>query len=239
LHGFGGTRHAWDGVATYLDRERYRPLALDLPGHGQASADPGPITFVTCVERVLAASPERFALCGYSLGGRIALHVALSAPERITHLALIASSPGIEDVRERAERRAADRLLAERLEREPYEQFIESWNAQALFAGDPPQVGRLAREDQHRNRPLPLAASLRGVGTGEMPSLWGRLGELEMPVRILVGERDVKFTAIARRMAGRLADRCEVKVLDGGHRLPLESPEAVARELEHLHAERA
>ena len=42
LHGFSGTRHAWDGVVAELDRERYRPLALDLPGHGDAASSERP-----------------------------------------------------------------------------------------------------------------------------------------------------------------------------------------------------
>src|ERR1700733_566272 len=115
LHGFGGTRHAWDRVIAGLDPQRYRPLALDLPGHGELSSYKRPITFAGCVEEVLAAAPERFALCGYSMGGRIAQHVALAAPERLSRLVLVSTSPGIEDPRERALRREADRQLADEL----------------------------------------------------------------------------------------------------------------------------
>ena len=204
LHGFGGTRRAWDGVVGLLDRERYRPLALDLPGHGEAADAPRPISFAGCVEQVLAASPERFVLCGYSLGGRVALHVALAAPERVERLVLIGVNPGIEDEGERAARRRSDRALAEDLERGPYEEFIERWRTQPLFADDPPEVGALAREDQRRNRPDALAAVMRGLGTGEMRPLWERLRELAMPVTVLVGERDAKFRALGRRMVESL-----------------------------------
>jgi 2-succinyl-6-hydroxy-2,4-cyclohexadiene-1-carboxylate synthase len=233
LHGFAGTRRMWDGVMTHLDRERYRPLALDLPGHGAEASSAVSITFAGCTEAVLAVSPERFALCGYSMGARVALHVALAAPERVSRLILIAGSPGIEDTQEREQRRLADRRVADELEREPFADFIDRWNAQPLFAEDPPQVGKLAREDQRRNDPRALAAVMRGLGTGEMSPLWGRMGELEMPVTILVGDRDAKFRALAGRMAGLLA-RNEVRLLQGGHRLPLESPRAVARELESM-----
>jgi 2-succinyl-6-hydroxy-2,4-cyclohexadiene-1-carboxylate synthase len=231
LHGFSGTHRAWDGVAARLDPERYRPLALDLPGHGVAADVEHPITFSGCVSHVLTQSPERFVLCGYSQGGRVALHVALTAPERVSGLVLVSCSPGIEDAAERAARRRADRRLAEQLEAGPFDDFIERWRAQPLFAGEPAEASRLAREDQRRNRPTALAAALRGIGTGEMEPLWGRLAELTMPVTVLVGDRDEKFQVLGRRMV-ELMPRAQLAVAPGGHGLPLENPTAVARAIE-------
>jgi 2-succinyl-6-hydroxy-2,4-cyclohexadiene-1-carboxylate synthase len=230
LHGFSGTHRAWDGVVAGLDHERYLPLALDLPGHGAAADAERPITFPGCVAHVLAAGPERFVLCGYSQGGRIALHVALDAPERVSRLVLVSTSAGIEDAAERAERRRSDHRLADELERggwAGFDSFIERWRAQPLFAGEPLEASRLAREDQHRSRPDALAAALRGIGTGEMESLWGRLAELTMPVTVLVGARDEKFQASGKRMTELLPD-AQLVVVPGGHGLPLENPAAVA-----------
>ncbi len=228
LHGYGGTHRAWDGVAAALSPERYLPLAIDLPGHGASADAERPITFAGCVAHVLAAAPERFVLCGYSLGGRIGLHVALAAPERVSRLVLVSCSPGIENPDERAQRRASDEALARDLEESPFEEFIERWRTQPLFAEDPPEVGRLAREDQRRNRPDALGAVMRGVGTGEMEPLWGRLGELSMPVTVIVGDRDTKFLEIAARMVQRIP-RATCAVLGGGHGLPLENAGAVAQ----------
>lgn len=229
LHGFGGTRRAWDRVIGCLPaREHPPPLALDLPGHGEhADYAAHPITLAGCVEHVLARTPERFALCGYSLGGRIALHVALGAPERVSRLVLVSTSAGIDDPSERAERSASDHRLADALEHAPFEDFIERWSTQPLFADDPPEVGVLAREDQRRNRPDALAAVLRGIGTGEMAPLWDRLSELTMPVTILAGDRDAKYQGLARRMGALLPDATPILV-SGGHRLALENPAAVA-----------
>ena len=230
LHGFGGTHRAWDSVVALLDPERYRPLALDLPGHGEQAQASRPITFAGCVEHVLARSPERFVLCGYSQGGRIALHVALAAPQRLRRLVLVATSAGIEDDAARAERSRSDHRLAADLEQRPYREFIERWRTQPLFAADPPEVGALARADQRRNRPEALAAVLRGIGTGEMQPLWSRLPELHLPVTVLVGERDAKFLALGRRMV-ELAPDARLAVVPGGHGLPLENPGAVAAAL--------
>ena len=231
LHGFSGTHRAWDQVVALLDPERYRPLALDLPGHGENADAERPISFASCVSAVLDATPQRFVLAGYSLGGRVALHVALAAPERIERLVLVACSPGIEDATERAARRGSDEALASDLERIPFAQFIERWRTQPLFAAEPPEVGALARADQRRNRPDALAAVLRGLGTGEMQPQWHRLAELRMPVIVLVGDRDAKFLAIGRRMVDLLADG-ELIVAGGGHGLALENPAAVVNALD-------
>lgn len=228
LHGFSGTHRAWDGVVAHLSTERYNALALDLPGHGELVDVPRPITFERCVSAVLERAPERFALAGYSMGGRAALHVALAAPHRVTRLILLGANPGIEDEREREARRQADCALAEELERAPFEIFIQRWRNQPLFADEPEGASALARADQRRNRPDALAAVLRGLGTGQMTPLWERLAEIEIPVTVLAGERDEKFTAIGKRMAELLPDG-RFMLLPGGHGLLFESPAQVAR----------
>jgi 2-succinyl-6-hydroxy-2,4-cyclohexadiene-1-carboxylate synthase len=227
LHGFSGTGRAWDGVAERLRREGYLPLAPDLPGHGSASGCERPITFAGCVRHVLERAPERFTLCGYSLGGRVALHVALAAPDRVSRLVLVSTSAGIVDAGERAQRREADRALAEDLERIPFEDFIARWRSQPLFAGDPPAVAALAREDQRRNRPQALADVLRGIGTGEMEPLWGRLAELPMPVTVVAGDRDRSYRELGERMVELLPD-ASLLVIAGGHNLPFENPSGLA-----------
>ena len=152
LHGFAGTRRAWDPVVERLDRERYTPLAPDLRGHG-AARDARPVSFEACVADVLAAAPERFVLCGYSMGGRIAQHVALAAPERVERLVLVATTAGIADDAERAARRADDERLAAFADGATIEQFADRWTAQPLFAGTPPAAARIWREDLLRNDP--------------------------------------------------------------------------------------
>jgi 2-succinyl-6-hydroxy-2,4-cyclohexadiene-1-carboxylate synthase len=226
LHGFSGTHRTWDGVVALLEAERYSPQALDLRGHGAAS-ERRPIGFAEVVDDVLAAAPERFVLCGYSMGGRIALHVALAAPERVTRLVLIGATAGISVDAERAERRASDEALAARVERGTIEEFVATWRDQPLFAGDPAWVAEAARGDQRRNDPGALAAVLRGLGTGAMEPLWDRLGELTMPVTLVAGERDAKFRDLAERLRAALPDARVAVVPGAGHAVHLEAPAAV------------
>jgi 2-succinyl-6-hydroxy-2,4-cyclohexadiene-1-carboxylate synthase len=227
LHGFAGTGRAWDPVVQRLDRERYTPLVPDLRGHGAARAA-RPVSFEACVADVLAAAPERFVLCGYSMGGRIAQHVALAAPERVERLVLVATTAGIADEAERAARRADDERLAAFADAATIEQFADRWAAQPLFAGTPPAAARLWREDLLRNDPRALAAVLRGLGTGAMEPFWDRLRTLTVPATVLAGEDDPKFVALAERLVAALPDAELVIVPGAGHGLPREAPEAIA-----------
>ena len=227
LHGFAGTGRAWDPVAQRLDRERYTALAPDLRGHGGAR-DARPVSFAACVDDVLAAAPARFVLCGYSMGGRIALHVALAAPERVDRLVLVATTAGIDDETARAARRDDDERVASFADGASIEQFADRWAAQPVFAGTPSDAARIWREDLVRNDPRALAAVLRAIGTGAMDPLWGRLGELAMPATVLVGERDAKFVALGERLAAALPAGELVVVPGAGHGLPREAPEAVS-----------
>ena len=226
LHGFSHTGASWAGVVAGLD-ERYRALAPDIRGHGTAG-DARPIDFATCVGDVAAGAPPRFALAGYSLGGRLALHVGLAHPRRVSRLVLVSATAGIADEVERTARREEDEALAAQLEAGTIEEFADRWGRQPLFRGQPPAVAAAAREDRLRNRPAGLAAALRGLGTGAMEPLWTRLGKLRMPVTAIVGERDAKFRKLGERMVAEIPD-AELLVVPGvGHAVHLEAPALVA-----------
>jgi len=228
LHGFAGTGHAWDPVREQLDAARYRSLAPDLRGHGR-SARLRPVSFDGCVRDVLARAPTApFTLAGYSLGGRLALHVALEAPERVARLVLVATSAGIEHPGQRAERAAADEALAARAERMDGEAFAREWQAQPIFAGTPPAAAAAWSEDLQRTPPRHLAAVLRGIGTGAMEPLWDRLAELPMPCDVVAGERDAKFVALGERLVAALPNARLHVVAGAGHGVPREAPCEVA-----------
>lgn len=201
-------------------------LAPDLRGHG-TSAAVRPVDVPHVVADVAALADEA-VLCGYSMGGRIALHTALAHPRRVRRLVLVSATAGIEDHGELAQRRAADEALAAGLERDGLEAFAARWAAQPLFAGLAPEAAAAAHADRLRNDTAGLAAALRGLGTGVMEPVWHRLGELRMPVAVLAGERDAKFLAIARSLAGALPAATLTVVPGAGHALHLEAPEAVA-----------
>jgi 2-succinyl-6-hydroxy-2,4-cyclohexadiene-1-carboxylate synthase len=226
LHGFTQTGASWAPAAAAL-RPRYRVLAPDLRGHGAASAR-RPVDFAAVEADLDALVPPGAVLAGYSMGGRIALHHAVSRPGRVARLVLVGASPGLADPAERAARAAADARLADRLEAIGVEAFAREWGAQPLFAGQPPAVAAAAHADRLRSSAAGLAAALRGLGTGVMAPLWGALPGLALPVTLVVGERDAKFRAIAERMAAGLPEARLVVVAGAGHAAQLERPAAVA-----------
>ncbi|MBV9803163.1 MAG: 2-succinyl-6-hydroxy-2,4-cyclohexadiene-1-carboxylate synthase [Solirubrobacterales bacterium] len=226
LHGFTHTGASWEAVVAALG-ERYRALAPDIRGHGTRS-EAEPVTLEAVLGDLAALAPERFTLVGYSMGGRIALHAAVALGARIERLVLIGASPGLAEAAERAARRAADEALADELSVLSIDQLAARWARTPVLAGQPPAVAAAVHADRLRNSPAGLARALRGLGTGVLPSLWDRLGEIAMPVAVVVGERDQKFSAIAERMAGALP-RAEVVVVPGtGHAVHVEAPARVA-----------
>jgi 2-succinyl-6-hydroxy-2,4-cyclohexadiene-1-carboxylate synthase len=225
LHGFTQTNASWEPVLAALGG-RYKAIAPDLPGHGAFAARPA--SFAACDAYLRALTRGPFVLAGYSMGGRIALHAALAPDARVRRLVLVGASAGLADPAERAARRREDDALADRIETVGLEAFVREWAAQPLFAGMPRGVAEVADADRRRNTASGLAAALRGLGTGVMPSLWERLPALAVPVTLVAGARDAKFRAIAERMAAALPDARLVVVAGAGHAVQLEAPDAVA-----------
>ena len=226
LHGFSNTGASWDQVVAGLP-ETYRAHAPDLRGHGSASGA-RPVTLETVLAELDALTPERYTLVGYSQGGRIGLHAALTLPDRIERLVLIGASPGIADPDERARRQAADETLAAWAETVAIDEFVSRWAQTAVLADQPPEVRAAVNADRLGNTTDGLAAALRGLGTGTLPSLWERLGEIAMPVELIVGERDDKFRVTAERMVDAVPDARLHVVPGAGHAVHLEDPWAVA-----------
>jgi 2-succinyl-6-hydroxy-2,4-cyclohexadiene-1-carboxylate synthase len=227
LHGFTHTGASWDPVVTALG-ERYRALAPDIRGHGSAS-EVAPVTLDAVLGDLEAqAPPDGFTLAGYSMGGRIALHGALAMPDRVRRLILIGASPGIAEPAERAQRLREDERLAEEIERSQIEDFARRWARNPVLAGLPEAMLARLHADRLRSTPAGLARALRGLGTSALPSLWDRLGELAIPVTLVVGQRDEKFRRLAEAMAQRLTDSQLIVVAGVGHAVHLEAPAQVA-----------
>jgi 2-succinyl-6-hydroxy-2,4-cyclohexadiene-1-carboxylate synthase len=153
----------------------------------------------------------------------VALHAALAHPDAVDGLVLIGATGGIDDPAERSERRRADERLAARLERIGVEAFVDEWLAMPMFRGL--DEASAQRDDRLRNTAAGLASSLRSTGTGTQEPLWGRLGEIRVPVLVLAGQHDQKFRALGERLAARLPHATYRVVSGAGHSVHLERPD--------------
>jgi 2-succinyl-6-hydroxy-2,4-cyclohexadiene-1-carboxylate synthase len=234
LHGFTGAAAGWGPLVELLAPE-FTTLAIDIVGHGQSDApsDAGRYGMRRCVDDLAALlralGYERACWLGYSMGGRTALQVAAHRPDAVSALVLVGATPGLRTEAERAERVAADEALAERIERDGVKAFVDYWEALPLFATQqalPPEARTSIRAGRLANRAIGLANSLRGMGAGAQTPLHERLGELTVPVLLLAGALDAKFSAIAAEMARALPD-ATMRVVEGaGHAAHIERAEA-------------
>lgn len=234
LHGFTGSAAGWGTHLDALAACGWRVIALDLPGHGRSYVpdEAQCYTIENCQRSILAVLQEmgvkrgEAALLGYSMGGRIALYTAFSGFFRA--LILESASPGLEDPAEREQRRLSDEALAASIERDGVQAFVDRWEKLPLFASQrvlPAEAREALRRQRLHNRASGLAQSLRGAGVGVQPSLHARLPTLRIPVLLIAGELDTKFTAIARSMSRALLHSHLYIVPAAGHAVHLERPE--------------
>lgn len=216
VHGFTQTSNSWQPVVDALSRD-YRCLCLDAPGHGDTPN--GARTLDQCGTDIVESSPGG-VIVGYSMGARMALHAVLARPGHFSGLVLVSGTAGIDDEEERRARLDADNALADHIEVVGTAAFIDEWLANPLFAGLPPAMAMKA--DRLRNSAKGLADSLRWAGTGTQRPLWDRLGAIDVPVLIIVGELDDKFSRIADRMARSIPAATLVSIAGAGHTAHLE-----------------
>lgn len=245
LHGFTGSAASWEPVVARLAGAT-RVITPDLLGHGRSDAPPNPEPYGmgACVRQLLALADALEApqadWLGYSMGGRIAMHVALQAPRRVRRLVLESASPGIPDPRLRSERAAQDLMLADRIEQDGVEAFVDWWMAQPLFAtqrrlGD--AWWSRSREERLAHPAHGLAQTLRGLSVGLQDNLAPKLAKLDLPTLLVSGAEDAKYTAQLAQLARRMPRARQVAVAGAGHTVHAEQPEAFADEVARFLAE--
>ncbi len=228
LHGFTGSPASW----AFLREQGLPALTPALVGHAGLGDFPEVARFEDEVERLakLAPSGEPLHVVGYSLGARLALGLALRDPARVRRLTLISGHPGLESEAERSARRSADAEWVELLRGQGLHAFVDAWERLPLWSSQvrlPEAVRGRKRAERLAHHAGELARSLVLTGLAEMPNYRERLTRLTLPVRLLAGELDSKFCALAQAMAERLP-RPSLEIVPGaGHDLLLERPEFV------------
>ncbi|EGM67985.1 2-succinyl-6-hydroxy-2,4-cyclohexadiene-1-carboxylate synthase [Shewanella sp. HN-41] len=209
LHGFLGTKADWLPLMPKLS-QHFHCVCLDLVGHGDNQPSlPAPEMeegFSFCVQDIIARldrlNISQFHLYGYSLGGRIALHLAKTHPQRLLSLLLESCHPGLKDPQEKAARTQNDAHWAERLLKLSSMDFLSLWYQQTVFA----QMNQSCREStitmrasmldkhpKHILKEMYLATSL-----ARQASMWDVPAMLSCECHFFAGSQDTKFHTLAQ-----------------------------------------
>lgn len=242
LHGFTGSTKTWQHVVNALPTSIHCVL-VDLIGHGQ-TASPEQVALYTMDFQVELLQQlfqqlnlKSFTLLGYSMGGRVALSYAAKYPENIKHLILESASPGLKQEEERTSRKQADDHLAEKILQNGMEVFVNHWENIALFASQK-KLSKAMQQDIREERlnqcEIGLANSLRGMGTGVMPSLWEHLATLSMNVTLLTGALDEKFVLLNQKMENLFMHAQHLTIPSVGHAIHVENPLKFATIVEEM-----
>lgn len=243
LHGFTQSGRSWREVISMMPAGR-RWVVPDLRGHGATRVRPGaPYTMEACTDDLVrlwdSLGIARSHLVGYSMGGRLALNVAATRPERILSLLTIGAHAGL-DEEARGGRRRGDEALAQRIETDGLEAFVNYWSSLPMFESlerRGPSFVAQVRAARMENHVAGLAESLRGMGAGAMRPVWNELGRVKVPCTFVAGQLDHGYAASARRLAESVPDGRVVIVQRAGHTVHQERPEAFSRLLlAHLEA---
>lgn len=230
LHGFMGNNQVFQPAISLL-KDRFSCLAVDLPGHGETKADKDKNysmanTALGLINLLKELDINQTYLLGYSMGGRLALYMAIKFPQYFPKVVLESASPGLKSLAEREVRIKGDRQLAEELREGDFNNFLDRWYENPLFNSltKHPNFSQL-KVRRRKNNPLELAKSLQYLGTGTQPSLWSHLPGHKNPLLLLVGESDRKFIRINQQIAN-LCPTAKLKVIPNcGHNIHFENLE--------------
>jgi len=219
LHGFLGQSTDWDGLIP----PGIPSLCYDFftPEAEQDAIPLGLESLAGWINQKARSAPGPRILLGYSLGGRVALHALLQAPEVWEGAVLVSAHPGLRSPDDRDLRLKSDQAWARKFETESWDPLIHEWNAQAVFKGGRHPLLRPEADFSRKN----LARSLEQSSLGRQEDLRERLKGLQLPVLWVCGELDVKFRGLAEGMAALNPRFCVETVLGAGHRVPWDQPQ--------------
>lgn len=233
LHGFTGSSNDWDFIFDKLPKDFF-PVAVDLVGHGKSSS-PIELDHYTPVAQIAQLDSIRtelgfgkVILCGYSMGGRLALSYAIKYPQKIEALILESASKGLQNETDKSERLKNDFALAEKINSDGIEKFIDYWMKIPLFntlnnlSGDKYKSIVLSKLN---NSVTGLSNSLRGFSTGNMDIELHKLNNANIPVLLITGRLDTKFTNINKYLKNEFKNAVHEVIDNAGHNTHTEKEE--------------
>lgn len=226
LHGWAMHSDIWDGVRDRL-AQHFRLHLVDLPGHGSSPAcEAGTLQCV--VDMVTETLPASCIVCGWSLGGQVAVELALRVPERVSKLVLVSATPcfvkradwqwGMEAAMLQLFMKNLKRDYATTLDRFLTLQVRGSSDTAAVLAQLRASFSQEGKPDE-----ISLQAGLQILLTTDLRK---KIGSINQPVILLHGENDVIINPAAARWMHQQLHNSELLMLPGcGHALFLSHPD--------------
>ena len=221
IHGFTGSHESWSEIRRHINNSS---IALDIPGHGKS-------TFVDlkddytyddwCTDIFLMLRQlkiDKINICGYSIGGRLALIFALKYPSYVNKLILEGTSLGIEDFDQRTIRRDEDRVRCQDIITS-LEQFNKNWEKNQLFKFQKERNSEgftHQRKIRNDHNPKQLSKSLYSFTVGSMKYLGYDIKDLKMPIYLINGKDDSKHIKVSKEIL-RLNHKSKNFILNNAH----------------------
>jgi 2-succinyl-6-hydroxy-2,4-cyclohexadiene-1-carboxylate synthase len=233
LHGWMGSCEDYAEIMELL-KSQFNCIAIDLPGHGRTEVvdENRGYGFVNTALGIIqlldSLKIDRCSIAGYSFGGRLALYLALEFPDRIDRVMLESASPGLANEVDRQARVIQDWQIIDRLEVDPFADFVSDWYRQSIFSGIDrhPNFNQLIQRRITTNRADDLIKSLEHAGLGMQPYLGDRLKLLHRPISLIVGGLDRKFVDVNREIE-RECPQITLKIVPNcSHNVHFQNPQA-------------
>lgn len=231
LHGFSNSSEEWLFLKNKLN-PNLNIYALDFLGHGNSSS-PREVSYyktdslnIQLNKIVSELNPKSLILVGYSMGGRAALSYWNQFPDKVNGLILESSTAGIEDEVAKKERKSADNQYCKRIVKNGIEWFANDWLNKPVFSTikQNKSLYNSLIEKKKKNNVIGLINSLRGFGTGVMPSYWNTINRIDIPVLLMAGQLDEKFVEINKKMNTLIKSSVLEIIPNCGHNIHLEKP---------------
>lgn len=213
-HGHAAAMPMWAGQVEAL-RHRFRVITWDLRGHGRSDCpeDPALYTVEHTVDDIAAILDEcnidRAVIGGHSLGGVMTFQFQLRYPRRVLAMAILNSGPGFRSDTARDNWNLSCERTASSLARKGLAALSKSSEVHAEWHADV----------------RGLIHSARGIMTHRDSRMIDNLGNIDVPVLVLVGAQDRAFLGAADYMAQKIPDVQKIVIENAGHAANLDQPE--------------
>lgn len=233
LHGAVGMAADWNELAEKWSRSEHTVTQLDLwrfLSSGGVSLE----EFGRALNEEVRENGdgEKNILVGYSMGGRLGLHALLAEPELWSAAVIVSAHPGLRTEEERLRRMAHDAEWAGKALTADWTKFVEEWSGQdvlkAVAKESEMELQGFADRSSLESQRQAVARSFMEWSLGKQEELCPRFSEIACPVLWVTGDRDEKFSDLAKEVVCELPHGEHVMIEGGGHRVPWEEMEAFA-----------